>query len=92
MKILALPALVITLAGTSCVLPAPPDGRNTGGGGITAHEDHSARVPGASGTGASAANSGQGPVAGSGAVDVPNNAESASESNGGRGTQPIPAP
>lgn len=59
--------------------------QNTGGGGISAYEGHSARTAGASGTGSSSASRGQGAVPDSGAPGEPGNAQSPSESNGGSG-------
>lgn len=59
--------------------------QNTGGGGISAYEGHSARTQNASGTGSSSTARGQGPVPDSGAPAEPGNAQSPSESNGGTG-------
>ena len=64
-----------------------PNPNNTGGAGITAHEDHSSRIQSASGTGSSEAAFGTGAVPGSGASGELDNAHSPTESNGGR---PLP--
>jgi hypothetical protein len=83
MKKLALTGSVLALISTGCSNTPPPGPRHTGGGGITYHEDHSARKQDASGTGSSAGAFGTGPVPGSGAKEEHGNAQSASESNGG---------
>lgn len=75
---------VVALAGC---LPANvgADPHNTGGGGISPYEGHSARTKGGTGTGSSATARGQGPVDGTGAPAEPGNVDSPSESNGGAG-------
>jgi hypothetical protein len=84
MKTLSLIGTGFALLLVGCSNTPPPGPEHTGGGGVTYHEDHSARKQDASGTGSSAAAFGQGPVPGSGAAkDEPGNAQSPSESNGG---------
>lgn len=73
----------LTLAG--CGANVGTDPQNTGGGGISPYEGHSARKQDASGTGMSATARGQGPVPGSGATGEPGNVNSPTESNGGTG-------
>jgi hypothetical protein len=72
---------------TGCPANVGTNDRNTGGGGISPYEGHSARKQDASGTGSSATARGQGPVPGSGAANEPGNAQSPTESNGGTGHQ-----
>jgi hypothetical protein len=83
-----LAALPIILALAGCDANPGPDPHNTGGGGISPYEGHSARTPGATGTGSSASARGQGPVEGTGAPAEPGNAQSPTESNGGSGSMP----
>ena len=78
----AIPAVLLLAACTPNVETSP---QNTGGGGISPYEGHSARKQDASGTGASAGSRSQGPVPGSGAPNEPGNAQSPTESNGGTG-------
>lgn len=78
------------LLSAGCSKNVSTNPRDTGGGGISWYENHSARRPGAAGTGSSSANSGQGPVQDSGTSDEPGNADSATESNGGQGRQVNP--
>lgn len=73
-----------------CAKNVATNPHDTGGGGISWYEGHSARKPGASGTGSSSTNRGQGPVEGSGAPDEPGNADSPAESNGGQGRNANP--
>ncbi len=75
---------------TGCVENVGTNPHDTGGGGISWYENHSARKPGAAGTGSSAVGGGYGGVAGGGIQDTPGNRESASESNGGQGTHGNP--
>ena len=75
--------LVLVLTG--CAAAVGTNDRNTGGGGISPYEGHSARKQDASGTGSSATARGQGPIPGSGAPAEPGNVQSPSESNGGTG-------
>lgn len=85
--------LVCSLSLAGCAAAVGTSDRDTGGGGISAYEGHSARQQGAaSGSGSSAAAREQGAVAGSGAADAPNNAHSASESNGGNTVGETPQP
>ena len=83
MKKFALIGSTLTLLLTGCSNTPAPGPSHTGGGGITHHEDHSARKQDASGTGSSAGAFGAGAVPGSGAKEEHGNAQSASESNGG---------
>lgn len=81
----------IAIAGlTGCTPNVSTNPRDTGGGGISWYENHSARKPGAAGTGSSATNVGQGPVLDSGAKDEPGNLTSATDSNGGQGDRANP--
>ena len=80
--LMAIPAALL-LAGRAANVETNP--QNTGGGGISPYEGHSARKRDASGTGASAGARSQGPVPESGAPNEPGNAESPTESNGGTG-------
>jgi hypothetical protein len=83
-------AAVVFVALAGCAKNVTTDPHNTGGGGVSIYEGHSARKQDASGTGSSASNFGSGAVPNSGAKDEPGNAESASQSNGGQGTHGNP--
>lgn len=80
--------VLLAIVGLSgCAANVATNPHDTGGGGISRYEGHSARKPGASGTGSSATNPGQGPVLGSGVLagQEPGNLDSPTSSNGGQG-------
>lgn len=80
-------ALTLGIAGalTACGPITPsPNPNDTGGAGITLHEDHPARIHSAANTGSSSADFGAGTVLGTGATGETDNAHSPSESNGGQ--------
>lgn len=79
--------LILGMAGAlvACGPITPsPNPYDTGGAGITAHEDHSDRIHSADGTGSSSAAFGAGTVLETGATGETDNAHSPSESNGGQ--------
>ena len=80
-------AVAAALIGCGPITPSP-NPQDTGGAGITAHEDHSDRIHSADGTGSSSGAFGAGRVLDTGASGETDNAHSPSESNGG---QPLPA-